>query len=115
MATPTFTETLGTFRGLASELFAEWREELAALGREVLASPLARGTELVVLQVAPEGVRAVLVSGGREQEIGRAAGEDEIRAREISSLLAASEIVPRGTTDVAIELPDSEVLRRQFE
>jgi len=115
MATPTLTESIGTFRGLASELIAEWRRELVGLARGILASPLARGTEFVVLQDGPEEVRAVLVSGGREQEIGRAAGDNEIRAREISALLAASEIVPRGTTDIAIELPESEVLRRQFE
>jgi general secretion pathway protein L len=115
MATPTFTESLGTFRELASELVAEWRRELAAIVRQALASPLARGTEFVVLQVAPEDVRAVLVSGGHEQEIGRATGEGEIRSREISALLAASEVVPRGTTDVVIELPESEVLRRRFE
>jgi general secretion pathway protein L len=115
MATPTLTESLGTFRGLASELLAEWRHELAGIVRGMLASPLARGTEFVVLQVAPEEVRAVLVSGEREREIGRAAGEGEIRSREISALLAASDIVPRGTTDVAVELPESEVLRRRFE
>ena len=115
MATPTLTESFGSFRGLASELFGEWRQELAGMARGLLASPLARGTEFVVLQVAPEEVRAVLVSGAREQEIGRAAGEGEIRAGEISSLLAASEIVPRGTTDVVVELPESEVLRRRFE
>ncbi|HEX3666359.1 MAG TPA: PilN domain-containing protein [Rhizomicrobium sp.] len=115
MASPTITESFGSFRGLASELLAEWWRELGNMVRDVLASPLARGTEYVLLQVEPEEVRAVLVSGGREQEIGRATGEGNLRAREISSLLAASEITPRGTKDVALELPESEVLRRQFE
>jgi general secretion pathway protein L len=115
MATPTLTESFGTFRGLASELFAEWRHELAEIARAILASPLARGTEFVVLQMAPEEVRANLVAGGQEKEIGRAAGEDEIRSRELSALLAASDIVPRGTTDVVVELPEGEVLRRRFE
>jgi general secretion pathway protein L len=115
MATPTLTESLGTFRGLASELFAEWRRELAALAREILASPLVRGAEFVALRVEPEEVRAILFSGSREQEIGRASGEAEIRSRELSALLAASEIVPRGTTDVVVELPETEVLRRRFE
>src|ERR1700683_624043 len=113
MAMPTLTESLGTFRGLASDLLAEWWRELAEIARRVLASPMARGREFVVLQVASEEVRAVLVSGGREQEIGRAVGEDGIRSRELSALLAASDIVPRGTTDVAVELPESEVLRRR--
>jgi general secretion pathway protein L len=115
MATPTITESLGTFRGIVSELLAEWWRELSALARGMLASPLARGTEIVVLQVAPEEVRAVLISAGHEREIGRAAGEDQIRSRDLSSLIAASEIVPRGTTDVAIELPENEALRRRFE
>ena len=115
MATPTFTESIGSFRGLAAELFAEWRHELAGVARGILSSPLARGTEFVVLQMEAQEVRILLVSGGRIREIGRAAGETDNRAGEISSLLAASEIVPRGTTDVAVELPESEVLRRRFE
>ncbi|HEY3637384.1 MAG TPA: type II secretion system protein GspL [Rhizomicrobium sp.] len=115
MATPTLTESLGSFRSLASELLVEWRREITAIVRDVLASPWARGTEFVVLEVAPKDVRILLVSGARVQEIGRAAGESAIRAGEISSLLAASEIAPRGTTDVAVEIPAGEVLRCRFE
>ncbi len=115
MATPTLTDSFGSFRGLASELLAEWRRELAGVVRDVLASPLARGTECVVLQIAPEEVRVLLDSAGHMQEIGRTSGEGEIRAAEMSSLLAASEVAPRGTTDVVVELPENEVLRTQFD
>ncbi|HTT85181.1 MAG TPA: PilN domain-containing protein [Rhizomicrobium sp.] len=115
MATPTLTESFGTFRGLASELFAEWGRELAAMVRQMLASPLARGSDFVVLDVAPEAVRVLLASGGHTRQLGQAVGDGEIRAREISSLLATSELVPRGTTDVAVQIPESEVLRRRFE
>jgi general secretion pathway protein L len=115
MATPTFSDSVGQFRGFAGELVSEWRRELARFVRELLASPLARGGELVLLDIEADQVIVKLASGDDVHEIGRAAGDGESRAREISSLLAASELVPRGTADVAVELPDDDVLRRRFE
>jgi general secretion pathway protein L len=115
MATPTFSDSVGQFRGLASDLLSEWRRELARFARELLAGPLARGGELVLLHVEPEQVRVDLVAGEQAFEVGRASGAGETSARELSSLLAGSELVPRGTTDVVVELPDGEVLRRRFE
>jgi general secretion pathway protein L len=110
MATPSFSDSVGQFRGIASELLSEWRHELARFAREMLDTPLTRGGELVLLEVAAEQVRVNLLSGTSVQELGRVSG-----AGEMSSLLAASELVPRGTTDVAIALPEYEVLRRRFE
>jgi hypothetical protein len=115
MATPTFSDSVGQFRGLAGELVAEWRRELVRFAREALASPLARGGELVLLDVEADEAIVKLVSGEDVHEIGRASGLGEGGAREISSLLAASELVPRGTADIAVELPDDDVLRRRFE
>jgi general secretion pathway protein L len=115
MATPTISDSLGNFRDTASELLSEWRRELAALARQILASPLAHGREFVVLEIAAEGVRVNLVAGSKTNELGRATGSGETGAREISALLAGSELVARGTTDVVVELSDSEVLRRRFE
>ncbi|MGH6876411.1 MAG: PilN domain-containing protein [Rhizomicrobium sp.] len=110
MATPTLSDSVGQFRGLASELLSEWRRELVRFAHEMLETPLARGRELVLLEVAADQVRVSLLAGNRVHELGRVGG-----AGEMSSLLAASELIPRGTTDVAVELPDGEVLRRRFE
>ncbi|HEY2446768.1 MAG TPA: PilN domain-containing protein [Rhizomicrobium sp.] len=115
MATPTLSNSVGEFRGIAGELLSEWRRELSHFVREALASRLVRGGELVLLGVDADQVRVNLLAGDDVHEIGRATGEGENSAREISSLLAASELVPRGTTDVAIELADDWVLRRKFE
>src|ERR1700722_18034035 len=63
MATPTFSDSVGQFRGLAGELVAEWRRELVRFARETLASPLARGGELVLLDVEADEAIVKLVSG----------------------------------------------------
>jgi len=115
MATPTFSDSFGAFRGVAAELLSEWRHELAGFARETFATRLARGGQLVLISIEATQVRVSLVSGDSVHEVGRASGTDENGAREVSSLLAASELVPRGTTDIAIELPDADVLRRRFE
>jgi general secretion pathway protein L len=115
MATPTLSDSVGQFRSVASELLSEWRDELARFARELLASPLARGGELVVLELAAEQVRIKLATGDSSRELGTARGLGQAAAGDISSILAASESVPRGTTDVAVELPENEVLRRKFE
>lgn len=115
MATQTFSDSVGQFRSVASDLVAEWKSELVRFAREVLANPLARGSEFVVLQFAAEQVRAKLLSGERARELGATSGNAESAPAEISSLLAASDSVPRGTTDIVLELPDEEVLRRRFE
>ena len=115
MASPSFTDSVGQFRGVAAELLAEWRLELARFIRELLASPLARGGESVLLAIGAEDVRVKLLSQDRATEIGRASGTGESSAREISALLAGSELGPRGTTDVIVELSEEDVLRRRFE
>lgn len=115
MASPTFSDSVGQFRDVASELLSEWRAELALFAREILSGPLARGGELVVLEVAAEAVRIKLAAGDSTRELGIATGLGQAASGEISSVLAASEFVPRGTTDIVVELPDSEVLRRRFE
>lgn len=115
MATPTLSESVGQFRGLAAELLAEWQHELARFLREFLASPLVRGGEVVLLRIEADELRVDLAAGDKIYEIGRTADTGEKAARDISSLLAASQLVPRGTTDVAIELSAENVLRRRFE
>jgi len=50
----------------------------------------------VLLDIEADQVIVKLASGDDVHEIGRAAGDGESRAREISSLLAASELVPAG-------------------
>ena len=115
MASPSLSESVGQFRGLAAELISEWRFELSRFARQLLASPFARGGESVLLAIGTDDVVIKLVSGTRTEEIGRALGAGEASAREVSTLLAASERVPRGTTDVIIELPEQDVLRRRFE
>jgi general secretion pathway protein L len=115
MATSTFTESVGQFRGVATELLSEWRRELAHSARKLLSSPAMRGGEVVLLDFDNNEIRVNLVGRGTAQRIGRTSGTGEIAAREISSLLAASELVARGTTDVAVQLPAQEVLRRRFE
>lgn len=115
MATPTFSESVGQFRGLAAELLAEWGRELGRFSRELLASPLVRGGEVVLLKIETDEVRVDLAATDKVLEIGRTTAAGEKAARDISSLLAASQLVPRGTTDVAIELSAEDVLRRRFE
>ncbi|HEY3779323.1 MAG TPA: PilN domain-containing protein [Rhizomicrobium sp.] len=115
MATPTLSDSVVQFRDVASELLSEWRSELARFAREMLASPLARGGEFVVLAVAAEQVRVKLAAGSSVREVGVADAVGTAASGEISALLAASEDVPRGTKDVALELPEDEVLRRRFE
>jgi general secretion pathway protein L len=115
MATPTLSESVGQFRGLAAELFAEWRYELTRFARELVASPLVRGGEVVVLRIEADNVRVDLAAADNVYEIGHTTAAGEKAAGEISSLLAASELVPRGTTDVAVELSAEDVLRRRFE
>jgi general secretion pathway protein L len=88
---------------------------LSRFARELLASPLLRGGEVVLLRLAADEVKVDLMAGETIHEIGRTSGAGEKAAREISSLLAASELVPRGTTDVAVELSAEDVLRRRFE
>jgi len=115
MAMSTFSESVGQFRGVAGELMSEWREELVRWARELLSSPLMRGGEAVLLDFGAGEVRVGIVDSGGIESIGRTLGAGEIAAREISSLLAGSERVPRGTADVMIQLPGEEVLRRRFE
>jgi Tfp pilus assembly protein PilN len=115
MATSTFAGSVGQFRGVAAELIAEWRQELAHWVRELLSSPWMRGGEVVLLDFGNGEVRINLVSGHNIERIGRTLGTGEIAAREISSLLANSERVARRTTDVMVRLPGEEVLRRRFE
>lgn len=115
MASPSFSDSVGQFRGVAAELLAEWRFELSRFIHELLASPLARGGESVLLAIGAEDVRVKLLAQDRATEIGSASGTSESSAREISTLLAGSELVPRGTTDVIVELPGDDVLRRRFE
>ena len=115
MATPTFSESIGGLWSVGAELVAEWRHELALFARERIVGPLTRGSEYVRIDIEPAEIRVNLVEGGSVQEIGRAPGADESRAREISSLLAGSELVPRGVADVALQLSSADVLRRRFE
>jgi hypothetical protein len=115
MAMSTFSESVGQFRGAAGELIAEWRDELVHWTRELLSSPLMRGGEAVLLDFGAGEVKIGVVDAGKVESIGRTLGANENAAREISSLLAGSERVPRGTTDVMIQLPLEEVLRRRFE
>jgi general secretion pathway protein L len=115
MATPTLSVSVGQFRGVAGELLTEWRQELVRWVRELLSSPLMRGGEIVLLDFGTGEVRISIVGAGKVESIGRTLGTGEIAAREISSLLAGSERVPRGTTDVMVQLPGEEVLRRRFE
>src|SRR5690348_8584194 len=115
MAMSTFSESVGQFRGVAGELISEWREELVRWARELLSSPLMRGGEAVLLDFGAGEVRVGVVGSAGIESIGRTLGSGEIAAREISSLLAGSERVPRGTADVMIQLPGEEVLRRRFE
>ncbi|MGH6889943.1 MAG: PilN domain-containing protein [Rhizomicrobium sp.] len=115
MASQTFSDSVGQFRSVATELLSEWRAELARFGAEMLSGPLARGGERVVLEVAGEQVRIKLAAGNTARELGIATGLGQVASGEISSVLAASEFVPRGTTDIVVELPENEVLRRRFE
>ena len=115
MAMSTFSDSVGQFRGLAGELIAEWRHELSRWARELLSSPLMRGGEAVLLDFCAGEVAIGVADASRTEIIGRTLGADETAAREISSLLAGSERVPRGTADVMIQLPGEEVLRRHFE
>jgi general secretion pathway protein L len=115
MATSTFSNSVVQFRGVAAELIAEWRQELSHWARELLSSPWMRGGEVVRLDFGNGEVRINLVGGDKIEPIGRTLGTGEIAAREISSLLANSERVARGTTDVMVQLPAEEVLRRPFE
>src|SRR5579871_3526424 len=115
MASPTFSDSVGQFRGVAAELLAEWRYELARWVRELLSSPWMRGGEVVQLNVGAGEVRVDVVASEKVEHIGRTLGAGEVAAREISTLLAGSERVPRGTTDVAVQIPGEEVLHRRFE
>lgn len=115
MAMSSFSDSVGQFRGVAGELVSEWRQELVRWVRELLSSPLMRGGEAVLLDFAAGEVRIGVVGGAKIESIGRTLGAGETAAREISSLLAGSEQVPRGTTDVMIQLSGEEVLRRRFE
>ena len=115
MAMSSFSDSVGQFRGVAGELVSEWRQELVRWARELLSSPLMRGGEAVLLDFAAGEVRISVVGAGSVESIGHTLGAGETAAREISSLLAGSERVPRGTTDVMIQLPGEEVLRRHFE
>ncbi|HEX3430098.1 MAG TPA: PilN domain-containing protein [Rhizomicrobium sp.] len=115
MATPTFSASVGQFRSVAADLFLEWRRELARWARELLSSPWMRGGEIVLLDFRAGEVRIDLLGSGKVDHIGRTLGTGEIAAREISTLLAGSERVPRRTADVAMQLPREEVLRRHFE
>jgi len=115
MAMSTFSESVGQFRGVAGELISEWRDELVHWTRELLSSPLMRGGEAVLLDFGAGEVGISVVDAGNVESIGRTLDADQKAAREISSLLAGSERVARGTTDVMIQLPGEEVLRRRFE
>ncbi|HEX9158802.1 MAG TPA: PilN domain-containing protein [Rhizomicrobium sp.] len=115
MAASTFSDSVGQFRGIVGDLVFEWRQELGRWSRELLASPLMRGGESVLLDFGTGEIRIGVVDAVKVESIGRTLGAGETAAREISSLLAGSERVPRGTADVMIQLPGEEVLRRRFE
>jgi general secretion pathway protein L len=115
MATSSFSGSVGQFRGVAAELLTEWRQELARWARELLSHPWMRAGEVVLLDFGAGEVRVDVVGSGKIERIGRTLAEGAIAAGEISTLLAGSERVPRGTTDVAVQLPREEVLRRRFE
>jgi general secretion pathway protein L len=106
MTTPNLSEQAGTSFG---ELLAEWRGELAAFWREKFARPINEGAEHIAIAVGEAEIGVYLVKGEDAVEIGRVprAGDP----REISALLGASPLVPRGTSDVSLILPASQVLR----
>lgn len=106
MTTPNLSEPTGTSFG---ELFAEWRDELAAFWRDRFARPMNEGAEHIAIAAAETQIGVYLVKGEDAVEIGHVprAGDP----REISAMLASSPIVPRGTNDVSVILPSAQVLR----
>jgi general secretion pathway protein L len=110
MTTPNLTEP-AEFRSTLAGLIAEWRAELAAFAHEKFSRPIGEGTQYVGIAVGESEISVNLVTGEGASEIGRVSRQDDLAARAISALLSTSDRVPRGTTDVAIELPASQVLR----
>jgi general secretion pathway protein L len=106
MTTPNLSEPAQTSFG---DLFAEWRGELAAYWRDKFARPMSDGAEYVAVAVGDTKIGVYLVKGQDATEIGSVPRNGD--AREISALLASSALVPRGTRDVSIILPSSQVLR----
>lgn len=106
MTTPNLTEPAQTSLG---DLFAEWRRELAAFWRDRFARPMSDGAEYVAVAVGEAETGVYLIKGEEATKIGGVPRGGE--AREISALLTSSPLVPRGTSDVSIILPASQVLR----
>jgi general secretion pathway protein L len=115
MVSPTTSGSAGDFRTTASALLAEWRGELSSFAQEAIATPIARSSRFVRVDVGSAQAGVNLVTGDNVLEIGRTTGPAEDCARELSVLFAASEFIPRGTTDVVVRLPQNDVLRRRFE
>ncbi len=115
MTTPNLSDSVGELRGAAADLFAEWRSELGGFARTHFAGRLDEGTRYVLIDVRETGALVKVVTGDAVSEIGRVDRLDEDGARAISTILANSEQIPRGTTDVAIQLPQSQVLRPRLE
>jgi general secretion pathway protein L len=108
MTTPQLSEPRRTS---LRELAGEWRAELGVYWRERFAQPLNEGAEHVAIGVGDSEVGAFLVRGDEATQIGRVARAGEHAAQQIAALLAASPLVPRGTSDVSLILPASQVLR----
>ncbi|HEY1837710.1 MAG TPA: PilN domain-containing protein [Rhizomicrobium sp.] len=91
------------------DLLAEWRAELTGYWEERFARPLNEGAEHVAVAVGDAELGVYLVKGEDAVEIGRLprAGDP----RELAALLSNSPLVARGTSDVSILLPASQVLR----
>ncbi len=115
MASPASSGSLGNLRATLGGLLAEWRDELTSFARETIAVPIARSSRFVRVDVDGGKAAVCLVTGDNAREIGRTSGPAEDCARELSVLFAASELIPRGTTDIVVRLPQSDVLRRRVE
>jgi general secretion pathway protein L len=108
MTTPNLSVPAGTSLG---ELLAEWRVELSAFAREKFARPMGDGAEHIAIAMGEIEIGVYLVKGDDATEIGRLPRTGNQAAREISALLVSSDAVPRGTSDVSVILPASQVLR----
>lgn len=108
MTTPNLSEPRQTSLG---ELFAEWRRELAAYWRERFAQPVSEGGEHIAVAAGDSEVGVYLVRGDDATEIGVVPRASNEAGREIAALLTASPLVPRGTSEVSLILPASQVLR----
>ncbi|HEX3810891.1 MAG TPA: PilN domain-containing protein [Rhizomicrobium sp.] len=98
-----------------SDLIAEWRKELGAFVHEKFSGSFSESAKHVSIYAGDTDVCVNISEGDQVTEIGRVPAQEEGIARAISALLSTSDQVSLGTRDVALQFPQTLVLRPRLQ